>query len=303
MGRMGRTEEAMKMELDAKHRVLAERARHPDDALLRGDLAVACDRLSDLKFAAGDTLGALEEQAEGVKMIEQPYFKTPHDPAARRSIMVGYAKLARLLAARGDRDSAASYYRRAEGLAVEAVRALPNNTDASRDLGIVYAMRALFMADGGDIDSALVAYERGMRIAEDLAAADRSDVLQQADVAHGHYEMGTILMKGRRYREAETRSSDAFRRYAGLAAHDSGNAETRMFMARASRQAGEACAALATRSATAEERPRWRAKARDWLEKSLGLYRALGSAGTLAGQDAGAEAEISRQLETLRKAS
>ncbi|HET9951836.1 MAG TPA: serine/threonine-protein kinase [Candidatus Eisenbacteria bacterium] len=303
LGRMGKPDEAMKMESDAKRRVLAERARHPENVLLQGDFLVACDRLSDLKFAAGDTLGAVKELKESLSVVEPIYFKDPQDPGGRRGIMVASAKLANLLAKIGERDSAATYYRRAEALAVEAAASLPNNTEASRDLGIVYGMRALFMADGGDIDSALVAYARGMRIAEDLAAADTSDVLQKADVAHGHFEMGTLLMKARRYQEAEARSSESYRRYGGLAARDSGNAETRMFMARASRQAGEACQALATRSGTPAERLRWRSKGLEWFERSRSLYRALGVAGALNGHEVNAEAEVSRLLETLRETS
>ena len=90
---------------------------------------------------------------------------------------------------------------------------------------------------------------------------------------------------------------------AGLAAKDSNNAETRMFMARTSRQAGEACQALATRSGMPAVRLRWRSKGLEWFEKSLGLYRVLGGAGALNGQEVNAGAEVSRLLETLRKAS
>jgi len=303
LGRMGKKEEAMKMELDAKRRVLAERALHPGDVKLQGDFGVACDRLSDLRLATGDTLGALEVGAEGIKVIEPAYFKNPQDPERRRSIMVGYAKIAKLLAMTGSRESADHDYRRAEVLAVECVQALPNNTDASRDLGIVYEMRAMFMADGGEIDSALVVYGRGMKISEGLAAADPSDVLQQADVANCHFETGTILMKGHRYREAEAQFGDAYQRYGRLAAHDSSNAETRTFMARSGRQAGEACLALASRSGAAGERARWRASALEWFEKSLGLYRGLANAGALTGDDVGAQADVTRKLEALRRAS
>jgi tetratricopeptide (TPR) repeat protein len=290
----------MRLEVDAKRRVLGERARHPDDILLQGDFGVACDRLSDLKFAAGDTLGAIAEGKEGLKVVEQMYLRDPKNPASRRSMMVGSAKLARLLSVGGDRSGADRLYRRSEDLAVEAVQQFPNNTDARSDLGIVYGMRGMFLADGGAIDSALSLYGRGLRIAEDLAAADSSDVLQQSDIADGHFETGIILMKGGRYREAEDQFSDAFRRFARLAAHDKSNAETRTFMARVSRKAGDACRTMAIKSTNPEERIRWRSKGLDWYGKSLDLYRTLGGAGALAGDDLGAEAEVSRQMASLR---
>lgn len=291
------------MEEDAKRRIEAQRARHPDDILLMGDFGVATDRLSDLKLAAGDTLGSLAEQREGLAVIEPLYFKDTEEPARSRSIMVAYAKLAKALEGQGVRDSAGLYYRRSQDLAVRAVARYPENTDARRDLGIVYAWRALFLADGGEIDSAIALYGHASKIAADLAAADPSDVLQQADVAHGHFELGSIYLKGGRYREAEAHSGDAFRRYAGLAAKDTSNAENRVFMARCGRQAGEACEALSTRSGAAAERAQWRSKATEWFEKSLALYRTLGAAGALTGPDAAAPAELARRVEALRKVS
>ncbi|HEU4941612.1 MAG TPA: hypothetical protein VFT97_08345, partial [Candidatus Eisenbacteria bacterium] len=298
LGRMGRREEGMKMELDAKRHVLAQRALHPDEPLLVGDLGVATDRLSDLKFAAGDTLGAVKEITEGSDVFEQLYRKNPKDPAVRRSRMVGLAKLARLLE-QHDRGRAGDYYAKSQDLAEQAVQEFPNNTDASRDLGIVYSWRSLFMAEYGSIDSALALHEQGMRIAEGLAASDPSDVLQQADLANGHLEVGTILMKGRRYAQAEESFAEAYRRFTRLAAHDTSNAETRTFLARASRQAGEACQ-KASRSGTRNDATRWKLKARDWYEKSLAHYRQLGKAGALSGQDAGAPAEVSNQLAALQ---
>jgi non-specific serine/threonine protein kinase/serine/threonine-protein kinase len=298
LGRMGRREEGMKLELEAKQHVLAQRALHPDEPLLVGDLGVATDRLSDLKFAAGDTLGAVKEIGEGNDALEQLYQKNPKDAAVRRSMMVGYAKLARLLE-QHDRSRAGDYYAKSQNLAEQAVREFPNNTDASRDLGIVYSWRSLFMAQGGSIDSALALHERGTRISEDLAASDPDDVLQQADLANGHFEVGTILMKGGRYPQAEESFAEAYRRFARLAAHDSSNAETRVFLARTSRQAGEACQ-KASRSAGREEAVRWKLRAKDWLQKSLAHYRQLGKDGALTGQDVAAPVEISNQLAALQ---
>jgi non-specific serine/threonine protein kinase/serine/threonine-protein kinase len=303
LGRMGKVDESVRMEEDAKRRVKAQRTRFPEDTLLIGDFGVACDRLSDLRLAAGDTLAALSEHREGLTVIEPYYLKNPHEPARSRNIMVAYAKVAKLLESMGVRDSAGLYYRKAQDLAVEAVQRSPENTDATRDLAIVYSWRALFLADGGEIDSALALYGRAAKISTDLAAADPSDVLQQADVAHGHFEMGSIYMKGRRYREAEAQSGEAFRRYAGLAAKDTSNAENRLFMARCGRQAGEACEALATSAGQGAGRAEWRTKASDWFERSLAIYRTLGAAGALTGPDAAAPAELARRVEALRKVS
>ena len=300
MWRLGERDEALKLHLEAKSRILAERAKHPEESLLLGDLGVAADRLSDMRLAAGDTLGALREAVDGAGSAEQLARQDPDDPARRRNAMVSYAKRASLLAVSGDRAGAARDYRLSEDLALECVRALPDHTDAKRDLSVVYSMRATFLADGGEIDSALVLYDRAMKISEALAASDPSDVLQQADVANGYFELGDILMKGGRNREAEERFGEAFRRYHGLAAKDSGNVDLKARMAKSSRKAGEACRLLASKGS--REGSQWRSRARDWYEKSLGLYRMLGETGALADGERAAPGEVSRELEALRNA-
>jgi non-specific serine/threonine protein kinase/serine/threonine-protein kinase len=299
LGRMGKKDEAMRLELDGKRRILIQMKRFPNDTLLIGDLGVACDRLSDMKAAAGDTLGAMAVGREGVGAVSRRYARNPRNPEARRNLMVGSVKLAKLQERYDPREADANY-RIGQDLAEEAVRERPDNTDGMRDLGVVYSWRSLYLADAGVIDSALALHARGMKISEGLAAADPNDVLQQADLANGHMEVGTILMKGRRYREAVDRFGQSYERYARLAAHDTSNAETRTFMARASRRAGEACRALASRSGAREARARWRTKAVDWYGKSLTLYRALGRAGALAGEDAAAPVDVSAVLASLQ---
>jgi hypothetical protein len=111
--------------------------------------------------------------------------------------------------------------------------------------------------------------------------------------------VGTILMKGGRYQQAEESFAEAYRRFALLAAHDASNAETRVFLARTSRQAGEACQ-KASRSGGREEATRWKLRARDWFQRSLAHYRQLGKDGALSGQEVGAPAEVSNQLAALQ---
>ncbi len=220
-------------------------------------------------------MGAIEECTAYIALVERLFRSDPGSADSRRGALIASTKMAELRGMRGERDSAQVYYRRAERLALEAVAALPNNTDASRDLSIVYGAHGLFLAEGNGLDSALAVYDRGMRIAEDLAAQDPDSFLQQADVAAGHHEIGTMLMKGRRYPEAERRFEEAFRRYNRLAASDTANAEARVFMARSARGAGDASRALSLRRGSSAERSRDRARALTWWGRSLDLYRGL----------------------------
>ncbi|HET9250885.1 MAG TPA: protein kinase [Candidatus Eisenbacteria bacterium] len=300
LSQMGQKDEAMRLAQEGKRWILAALARHPENELLPGDLGVACDRISDMRFAAGDTVGALQELLGASPVVTALYQKDPDDPQRKRSAMVGYAKTAYLLAMTGERPRAGEDYRTSQELALELVRTQPHNVDAVRDLGVVYGMRAMFFADAGEFDSALVLYEKGVKLSEDLAASNPDDVLQQVDLAKGRYETGMILLRAGRHREAEERFRDAYRRFSDLAERDASNTELRAQMARASRKAGEACAAMAARSGASEVTVAWRSKAADWYSKSLDLYRSLAAGGSLAGAEAGAPDEVSKELAALR---
>ena len=83
---MGRPGEAMRQALEARRRIGAELAKHPGDALFLGDLSVACQRLVNMKLAAADTSGAIEECTANVdarRRILPPNPTIPGTAAAR----------------------------------------------------------------------------------------------------------------------------------------------------------------------------------------------------------------------------
>ena len=301
LGTTGKDAEAMRLMLDSKARIRAALTRAPHDAVLLDDLGVACDRLFDMKVFAGDTTGAMLELREGFDASRPALEADPSNAKARRAVLIRYAKVAGVHSGRGQRDSAEASYIAAETLALQAVRALPNDTEAIRDLSIVYGMRGTFLAEGGALDSALSVYGRGMRIAEDLAAADPDNVLQQADVAAGHFEIGAMLLNGNRCLSARNEFRDASERYMRLARADTANVDYRLLAARSDWQAGAACAALCRSAATARERSRWRAEGEAWFTRGLAGYQALARTGILQGNDVAAPAQIQQQLAALRR--
>jgi non-specific serine/threonine protein kinase/serine/threonine-protein kinase len=145
---MGRPREAMSAALETRERILAELVRRPEDPLFQGDLCVAYGRLVNMKQAASDTLGAIEECTAYLQLVERLFRASPADPALRRGALIACTKMAELLEMRGDRPAALAHYQRAGGLAREAVAALPHTTDASRDLSSVYGVPGMFLASG-----------------------------------------------------------------------------------------------------------------------------------------------------------
>jgi non-specific serine/threonine protein kinase/serine/threonine-protein kinase len=286
-----------------RRRILSELSWHPDDFVFEGDLCVAYGRLIIMKNAAADTLGAIADCRAYLALAEKMVRERPDDPGARRGALVACTRMAEFTDMRGDRDSAAVFYRRAEGLAHDAVIALPNNTDAARDLAIVYGTYGIFLAHGGAIDAGVAVSDSGMRIFADLAARDPGNVLFQSDLAEGHHDIGTILVTGRRSAAAERRFADSYELFTRIAAADTANTESRIFMARSSRRAGEASLALARQARSGADRSRWRSRALSWLEKSREIYRELAKQGRLNGEETTAPGEVDRLIAALPRRS
>jgi hypothetical protein len=204
---------------------------------------------------------------------------------------------------RNQRDSSRVFYRRAETLARSAVADSPHDVDAARDLGIVLGTYGNFHASGGEIDSALAVSEEGLRLFEGLAARDPANMLFPSDVAEAIHDIGGILTMGRRYPAAEREFADAYQRFARIAGADTANAESRIFMARCGRQAGEACQAVARGPGSEAERSRWSSRALTWLVRSRDLYRALAAAGQLHGEETTAPEEVERLIAANRSRS
>ena len=300
---LNQTRDAIAQTESNRERIRAELTRHPDDFVFEGDLCVAYGRLIILKNAAADTLGAMADCSSYLDLAEKMVRKRPDDPAVRRGALVASTRMAEFSEMRGNRDSAAVFYRRAERLARDAVAALPNNTDAARDLAVVYGTYGVFLGNCGEIDAGVALSDSGMKIFADLAARDPGNALFQSDAAEGHHDIGTILMTGRRYQAAERRFAESYELFRHIAAADTANTESRIFMARSSRRAGEACRALSRRALSEPERSGWRSRALTWLEKSREHYRALARQGRLNGEETTAPGEVDQLIAALPKAS
>jgi tetratricopeptide (TPR) repeat protein len=298
---MGRRREAMEETNATKQDILAILSKTPDARLFQGDLCVEYGRLVNMKQEGADTLGAIRECTAYLALVEGLFHSDRGNPAYRRGTLIANTIMAGLRASVGDRDSALVFYERAEALAREAAAASTDDTDALRDLSIVYGQHGLFLAEAGDIDSALAVYDHGTKIAERLAAADPSNAMVQADVASSRYDVGTILMKGHRYDAAAEKFREAFEGYGKLVLADTSNAESRQFMARSGRGAGEACHALSRQSRSDAERSLWKARALTWLGQSRDLYRDLAKSGALTGGEEKAPKELDGMIAGMRR--
>jgi hypothetical protein len=132
-----------------------------------------------------------------------------------------------------------------------------------------------------------------------MARQDPEDAQTQADIANGHFEIGTMLMTGKRYEEAEGQFHEAFERYSRIAAADTLNIDVQVALARCAHRASDAGVELA-RMSSSGALAKWRERAVDWTRRSLDLYTALETRGALSGDDVAAPREVAARLVELR---
>jgi hypothetical protein len=186
---MGQKDEAMTMAKDARGR-LGDRTKPASRRCPAArDLGVAYDRISDMRLAAGDTLGALEESLTGMEVVVALHRDEPSEPQWRRSLMVAHAKTANLRAMTGDRAGAARDYQRSRTWRSMRARFPTTPTRPGPGRGVRHTRDVL--AEAGEIDSARSSsMSDPWRSRRAPAAADPDDVLQQIDLAKGQFEMG-----------------------------------------------------------------------------------------------------------------
>ena len=199
-----------------------------------GDLGVAYDRISDMRLAAGDTLGALEESLTGMEVVVALHRDEPSEPTVAAIAHGG---------SRQDGEPP-SHDRRPRGRGAgppavpgpgaRRVRAFPTTPTRPGTWAWCTAMRAMFWPRPGRSTPRSCLYERSMAIAQSRCRRrPRTTSFNRSIWPRGNSEMGTIPMKGRRGIPRRARGSRMHSiASSSLAAKDRSNTELRVQMAR-----------------------------------------------------------------------
>ena len=205
------------------------------DPLLRRELATACQRLSEILSATGDTNEALVQARRSLDLLQQPV-----DPASApaggavaaelgRELGAAYTRVGDLLSATGDTTGALEHRRRALAV-METVHAIaPDDVATIRQLGGAYSKLGNQLGNPnfpnvGDPAGALTQLERAVAAFARGVAAYPSNALLRRNLAIAHSNVADVLVALNRPGEALERQRTALATFEELATADPANA-------------------------------------------------------------------------------
>jgi tetratricopeptide (TPR) repeat protein len=207
------------------------------DRSLRRELAIACQRLSEVLSATGNTNEALIQARRSLELLEQPI-----DPAAPggdavaaelgRELGAAYTRAGDLLSATGDTAGALEYRRRALAVMETVAEIAPDDADTIRQLGIALSKLGNQLGNPnfpnvGDPQGALTQLERAVTVYTQGAAAHPANGIFRRNLAITHSNVADVLVALNRRDEALGRQRTALAAFEALAKADPANAAGR----------------------------------------------------------------------------
>jgi len=207
------------------------------DPALRRELALACQRLSEILSAVGDTKEALVQARRSLELLQQPVDPgSPSEGAVAaelgRQLAASYSRVGDLLSATGDTAGALEHRRRALGV-MEAVAAIaPEDVATIRQLGSAHSKLGNQLGNPnfpnvGDAAGALEQLERSVAVFTKGLAGHPSNEIFRRNLAIAHSNVADVLLALNRPADALTRQRQALASFEALARADAANAAAR----------------------------------------------------------------------------
>jgi len=212
-------------------------AASSSEPALRREMALACQRLSEILSAAGDTKEALVQARRSLALLQQP--TDTQSPAGApvaadlgRELAAAYSRVGDLLSATGDSAGALEHRRRALDV-MEAVAAIaPDDIATIRQLATAHAKLGNQLGNPnypnvGDTAGALEHLERSIAILTKAVAAHPSNGAFRRNLAIGYSNLSDVLLALHRPADALARQREALASFEALAAADPANVAAR----------------------------------------------------------------------------
>ena len=204
------------------------------DPALRREMALGCQRLSEILSTTGDTKEALVQARRSLQLLQQPGdpSSTGEGPVAAelgRELASSHSRVGDLLSATGDTAGALEHRRRSLAV-MEAVAAIaPDDVATIRQLSTAHSKLGNQLGNPnfpnvGDPAGALVELERAVAVLTKGLAANPSNATFRRSLAIGHSNVADVLVALKRPDEALARQRQALASFEALAAADPANA-------------------------------------------------------------------------------
>ncbi|QKC83223.1 peptidase C14 [Mesorhizobium sp. NZP2077] len=206
------------MVLSAQKRAAAE----PDKIDHQRDLAVAQNKVADVKKAMGDTAGAIALYQQALATMKAILEKEPTF-GYLRDYAVCFNRIGDAMRVSGDGPGALANYRSALKVAEFLVKQAPDDDGFRRDLAVSHSKLGLALRLTNDLESSIAEYEVSLQITEALAKKMPDDAELQRDITVSLTAVGDLQrLTGHNEKAFEPyqRSVDTTRK---LVARDPGN--------------------------------------------------------------------------------
>ena len=259
----------------------------PNDEVTQFNLASSYDQISDMQADAGKLDDAMGNTRNSLKIFEALLAANPHSNRYRRDTSLEHKKIGGIFEAQGKLDQAFTEYQKSlpvdEALATEN----PNDGLAQRDLAITYSSLGDIAMRNSDFAGALNLYEHAIRIDDAIAAADPKDAWAKRYIVSNNRQLGEALFKTGDVAGALAAFDKAVRVAESRVELDGANAAAQSDLAQSYTNVAAVHLAVSTQAGTPPgSRHQELVIARTWYQKSMDVWSAMRSKGTLRGLDA-----------------
>lgn len=185
-------EQAMAAYAEAQREVRALLERDPDNAGLKRDLSVTCDRIGDMHADKGAFDAALESYRQSLEIGEALAKRDPGNAVWQHDLSVTHDRMGDLLERKGEREAALDSFHKGLAIAKTLTVSDPDSVQRQWDLSVSYDRIGDILIALGRLEPALENYRQGMAIAEALAKRDPAHAGWQRDLAVSCHKIGSL---------------------------------------------------------------------------------------------------------------
>ena len=207
------------------------------DPGLRRELALACQRLSEILSATGDTREALVQARRSLELLQQSTRagssgKSGAAADLGRELAASYTRVGDLLSATGDTSGALDHRRRALSVMETVAAIAPDDVATIRQLGVAHSKLGNQLGNPnypnvGDPAGALQELERAAAVFEKALPAHPTNAVFRRNLAIANSNIADVLTALKRPAEALERQRHALTSFEALAAADPANVAAR----------------------------------------------------------------------------
>jgi non-specific serine/threonine protein kinase/serine/threonine-protein kinase len=271
----------------AAERIHQEQIRlHPDDEVMRAELATTEQNLSGAYGQLGDWKNALDKRTEAMRVFEELYRAHPENESYLFELATAYHRMAGLQEQRAQYSDAHTNAARAVALFEELSARHPKDPRQRLDWTFAQQRLGSILISEGDLQGALDAFQKVLPIREQLCALDPNDARAQSNLANSHAAIGVVLLNMGNALTAQGHFEQQRKIAERLVDRDPVRVEHRYSLSEAFENLGR----VDLRLGRTEE-------GRSWLARALRIYDELSARGAVSAEYAGVPARIRAEIQ------